>query len=224
MGSSAPARCQAFEDVAKGSGCCRAAHASKQELDTAYEELQSTNEELETTNEELQSTVEELETTNEELQSTNEELETMNEELQSTNEELQTMNDELRSRTTDVNTVNAFLESVFSSLRPAVVVLDVDFQVKVWNLGAGGAVGIASEEAVGVNFLALDIGLPVAELRQPIREVLSGTVPDADATLQATSRRGRSVECRVRLTALRSAGHKRISGVIVVMEDVIEPV
>ena len=70
-----------------------------QELETAYEELQSTNEELETTNEELQSTIEELETTNEELQSTNEELETMNEELQSTNEELQTINDELRERT-----------------------------------------------------------------------------------------------------------------------------
>ena len=72
------------------------------ELETAYEELQSTNEELETTNEELQSTVEELETTNEELQSTNEELETMNEELQSTNEELETINDELRDRSVEV--------------------------------------------------------------------------------------------------------------------------
>ena len=71
---------------------------SRRELETAYEELQSTIEELETTNEELQSTNEELETTNEELQSTNEELETMNEELQSTNEELETMNDELRER------------------------------------------------------------------------------------------------------------------------------
>jgi two-component system, chemotaxis family, CheB/CheR fusion protein len=68
----------------------------REELDTAYEELQSTNEELETTNEELQSSIEELETTNEELQSTNEELETTNEELQSGNEELETMNEEMR--------------------------------------------------------------------------------------------------------------------------------
>ena len=81
---------------------------SKQELETAYEELQSTNEELETTNEELQSTVEELETTNEELQSTNEELETMNEELQSSNEELQTMNDELRSRGIELEQLEQF--------------------------------------------------------------------------------------------------------------------
>ena len=86
------------------------AHPSR-ELETAYEELQSTNEELETTNEELQSTIEELETTNEELQSTNEELETMNEELQSTNEELQTINDEMRSRSdASSTTINAFLE------------------------------------------------------------------------------------------------------------------
>jgi two-component system CheB/CheR fusion protein len=76
---------------------------AKHDLETAYEELQSTNEELETTNEELQSTVEELETTNEELQSTNEELETMNEELQSTNQELQTINEELRKRSEDLN-------------------------------------------------------------------------------------------------------------------------
>ncbi len=214
----------AFEDVTRFRLLQSELHASKQELDTAYEELQSTNEELETTNEELQSTVEELETTNEELQSTNEELETMNEELQSTNEELQTMNDEMRSRTTDLDTINTFLESVFSSLRPAVVVLDPDFTVKVWNLGARELWGVTTEEAVGVNFLALDIGLPVAELRQPIREVLSGTVPEADATLQATSRRGRSIQCWVRLTALRSAGHTQITGVIVVMEEAIEPV
>ena len=80
---------------------------ARQELETAYEELQSTVEELETTNEELQSTNEELETLNEELQSTNEELETMNEELQSTNEELETINEELRVRTTELNQINA---------------------------------------------------------------------------------------------------------------------
>jgi two-component system CheB/CheR fusion protein len=83
-----------------------------QELEAAYEEVQSTSEELETTNEELQSTVEELETTNEELQSTNEELETMNEELQSANEELETINEELRNRSLELNRANSFLESV----------------------------------------------------------------------------------------------------------------
>ena len=110
-----------------------ALNASKQQLETAHDELQSTNEELETTNEELQSTVEELEVTNEELQATNEELETMNEELQSTNEELQTMNDELRTRGVDADLLNSYLESVFGSLKSGVVVLDCDFRIQVWN-------------------------------------------------------------------------------------------
>lgn len=212
----------AFDDVTRYRVLQSELHASKQELDTAYEELQSTNEELETTNEELQSTVEELETTNEELQSTNEELETMNEELQSTNEELQTMNDEMRSRSTDLDTVNTFLESVFTSLRPAVVVLDRELRIKVWNAGAKELWGVTSDEAVGVNMFALDIGLPVAELRQPIRDVLSGTLPEVEATLTATSRRGKSIRCRVRLTALRAPGSTDASGVILIMEDLLE--
>src|SRR5678816_190052 len=79
-------------------------------------ELESANQELETTNEELQSSVEELETTNEELQSTNEELETMNEELQSTNEELHAMNDDMRLRGDELNQLNSFLECILTSI------------------------------------------------------------------------------------------------------------
>lgn len=95
--------CITFVDITAASTAEAALLHCRQEVETAYEELQSTNEELETTNEELQSTVEELETTNEELQSTNEELETMNEELHSTNEELQTINDELRTRSSETS-------------------------------------------------------------------------------------------------------------------------
>ena len=82
--------------------------------------MQSANEELETTNEELQSTVEELETTNEELQSTNEELETMNEELQSTNEELEPSTRSYASEHRDPGTTKSFLESVLTDLRVGV--------------------------------------------------------------------------------------------------------
>src|SRR5262249_30959742 len=106
---------------------------ARRELETAYEELQSTVEELETTNEELQSTNEELETTNEELQSTNEELETMNEELHSTNEELEAMNDEQRERASELDRLNIFLEGILGNLGVGVVVLDLDQQVQLWN-------------------------------------------------------------------------------------------
>ena len=207
-----------FRDVTDFKALQEQLQHSKQELETAYEELQSTNEELETTNEELQSTVEELETTNEELQSTNEELETMNEELQSTNEELQTMNDELRNRSMDLNSANAFLQSVFVSLRWAVVVLDRDYAVQVWNERATDMWGLRADEAQGKHFLSLDIGLPVAELRQPIWEVLGGDGKMNEVLLPATNRRGKAIHCRVSTAPLRH-GDRSVRGVILLMEE-----
>jgi two-component system CheB/CheR fusion protein len=193
-------------------------HAN-QELETAYEELQSTNEELETTNEELQSTVEELETTNEELQSTNEELETMNEELQSTNEELQTMNEELRQRGEELNEVNAFLESILGSLRGGVVVIDQEMQIQIWNHRSEDLWGLRADEVQGKHLLNLDIGLPVDELRQPIRACLSGEAEYQEVTLDALNRRGRSIRCRVTCTPLVGTISK-VRGAILAMEEV----
>ena len=164
---------------------------ASQELETALEELQSTNEELETTNEELQSTVEELETTNEELQSTNEELETMNEELQSTNEELQTINEEARERGDQLGELNGFLESILTSLRSAVAVVDRDLHVRKWSRRAEDMWGLRPDEVLQKNFLNLDIGLPVDRLRAPIRACLAGESEFLDVTLDATNRRGR---------------------------------
>jgi len=191
---------------------------SRQELETAYEELQSTNEELETTNEELQATVEELETTNEELQSTNEELETMNEELQSGNEELQTTNDELRERTDEVNRSNAFLESILASLHAAAVVLDPSFNVLWWNAEASELWGLREDEVQGQSILNLDIGLPVEQLRPPVRAVLSGRSTFQEVMLSATNRRGKVIQCRVTCTPLADA-ERDTQGVILLMEE-----
>jgi two-component system CheB/CheR fusion protein len=191
---------------------------SRQRLEAAYEELQSTNEELETTNEELQSTVEELETTNEELHSTNEELETMNEELQSTNEELQTINDELRRRSDELNDVTAFMDSMFSSLQGGLVVIDGEMRVLVWNARSEELWGIRSAEAVRTNFLVLDIGLPVAQLAGPIRDVLAGRETHVEISLLATNRRGRAFQCRVTCMPLLRE-QRTVGGVILVMDE-----
>jgi two-component system CheB/CheR fusion protein len=188
------------------------------ELETAYEELQSTNEELETTNEELQSTVEELETTNEELQSTNEELETMNEELQSANEELQTTNGEIRIRSDELNEVNGFLESILTSLRAAVVVVDADLKVLVWNQRAEDMWGLREEEARGKHILGLDVGLPIERLKQPMRACLADGDGHATLTLEAINRRGRTIECQITTTPLRTRS-KAVRVVILVIED-----
>jgi two-component system CheB/CheR fusion protein len=193
---------------------------SRQDLETAYEELQSTNEELETTNEELQSTVEELQTTNEELQSTNEELETMNEELQSSNEELQTMNEELRQRGDELNRANGFLESILTGLRSGVVVLDRELHVIAWNPRAEDMWGLRADEVRAQNFLNLDIGLPTDLLRPAIRACLAGDGDHREQSVPATNRRGRPITCRVTITPLNAASAKKdVHGVILLMEE-----
>ena len=200
-----------FADVTLSNRLQRELEHTNQELETAYQELQSANEELETTNEELQSTVEELETTNEELQSTNEELETMNEELQATNTEL-------RHRSDELNNANAFLESVLTSLRGGVVVVDADFKVLAWDAQAQDLWGLRPDETVGRQLLSLDIGIPLDRLAQPMRECLSGSRPYIELELDCTNRRGRSIRCRLTCSPLFNGQHV-IRGVLVMMED-----
>jgi two-component system, chemotaxis family, CheB/CheR fusion protein len=188
------------------------------ELETAMEELQSTNEELETTNEELQSTIEELETTNEELQASNEELETINEELQSTNEELQSLNDELNLRSDDLHRLNSFLESILTSVRSGVVVMDRDMQVTVWNRQCEEYWGLREGEVKGRNFLSLDIGLPVEHLKRPIKACLENGENRQELEVQAVNRRGQKMSCQVQCSPLYGL-NRRVQGVIVLMDE-----
>ena len=206
-----------FVDVSSQSTLQSELEYSKRELETAYEELQTTVEELETTNEELQSTNEELETTNEELQSTNEELETMNEELHSTNEELETVNDELRGRTDELNSANTFLESILTSLGAAVVVLDADLHIRLWNDEARDLWGLRVDEVRGQHFMSLDIGLEVGRLKQPLRKCLTGNSDSEQLTVEAVNRRGRPIQCLVTCSSLKNASGTH--GVLILMED-----
>src|SRR6185312_3474473 len=96
-------------------------------------------------------------------------------ELQSANEELETMNDELRHRTLELNEMNAFLETILTTMGLAVAVLDRSQDVQIWNGQARELWGIASEEATDQHLFALDLGLPVDQLRLPVREVLAGS-------------------------------------------------
>ncbi len=182
------------------------------------EELQHSREEIQTANEELQSSNEELETTNEELQSTNEELETMNEELQSTNEELQTVNEELRARTDEMNQLNAFFESVLTGMRSAAVVVNQNLNVLVWNRRAEDLWGMRADEVQGRSLLNLDIGLPVAQLRDVVRPCLSGEKDHQEIELDAVNRRGKKIKCRITCSPLVSPSKTR-EGAILLMED-----
>lgn len=157
-------------------------------------------------------------TTNEELQSTNEELETMNEELQSSNEELQTTNDELRERTDELNRAKAFLASILTSLHVAAVVIDPNFHILRWNTEATELWGLRDNEVHDQSLLSLDIGLPVEQLRGPVRAILRGESTFQELILQATNRRGKAIQCRVTCTPLIGT-EADTQGVILLMEE-----
>ncbi len=172
-----------FADVTEVVRLTRESEDARRQLETAYEELQST--------------VEELETTNEELQSTNEELETTNEELQSTNDELEAMNDVQRERSDEVEQLNRFIEGILATLGVAVVVLDDQRTVKVWNAIASELWGLRGDEVDGMPFFDLDFGLPRDDIRSAVDDVMSVQEPRT-ATVPAVDRRGRRFDCTVR--------------------------
>ncbi|NEC85096.1 CheR family methyltransferase [Streptomyces sp. SID12501] len=204
-----------FTDVTVATHLKAEVKRAREELETAYEELQSTNEELETTNEELQSSIEELETTNEELQSTNEELETTNEELQSGNEELETMNEEMRIRTDELDEARVFLEAVLTSIAAGVVVLGKDLKVKSWNRGAVDLWGLRVDEVIGEPFFELDFGLPTRQLRPVVEQCLETRSRSGPIGVEALSRIGRPISCDVFFSPF-GGNH---GGVVLMMEE-----
>ncbi len=209
-----------FFDVSRERSLRHELQQSNQELEAAIEELHSTNEEMETTNEELQSTNEELETTNEELQATNEELETMNEELQSTNEELQATNEELRGRTGELNRLNRFLETMMSSVRASVIVLDSALKVKLWNQHSKELWGLSEEEVVGSPLLGLDTGLPVDGLAAALTASLRGSSEHYETEIDAVDRRGRTIRCRASISPMGLESDEA-SGVVLMLEKIL---
>jgi two-component system CheB/CheR fusion protein len=152
------------------------------------------------------------------VQSTNEELETMNEELQSTNDELHAVNDVVRVRSDEFDGVNHFLQAILASFRGGVVVIDHARRVRVWTAKAEDLWGLRSSEATGVDFLQLDIGLPVGELARPIARALADGTESEDILLETTTQRGKAARCRVTVAPLRE--NDVLSGAIVVTDIV----
>ncbi|MFO0141654.1 MAG: CheR family methyltransferase [Aphanizomenon sp.] len=179
--------------------------------------LQRSRQELETTNEELQSTNEELETTNEELQSTNQEMETINEELQSANQELQTINHELSDRTCELDQTNIFLTSILGSLQMGMVVLDSSFNILIWNQTVEDMWGLRTDEVMNKSWFSLDIGLPVEQLRNPIRDIMSCKKKFQEIIINANNRRGKKIQCYLACSPLMNG---TVEGVIIMMTDI----
>ena len=128
------------------------------------------------------------------------------------------MNDELRHRTLELNDMNAFLETILTAIGIGIAALDVRQEIQLWNGQARELWGLTADEAIGQNWLALDIGLPVGQVRDTIRDCLSGASTREERTVDAVDRRGRAFRCRIVCLPLRAAAAAEASGVILMME------
>jgi two-component system CheB/CheR fusion protein len=146
----------------------------------------------------------------------------MNEELQSTNEELETTNEELRGRTTELHGANSFLETILTSLGTGVVAVDAEGIVRAWNRRSEELWGLRADETAQAYLLGLDIGLPVEELKRPLREVLAGEAESRVLELEATNRRGRSITVRVTCRPLKGL-EDTVTGAILLVEELDPP-
>ncbi len=102
----------------------------------------------------------------------------------------------------------------------AVAVLDRRQHVQIWNGQARDLWGLSPEEAEEQHFLALDFGLPVERLRQPLKSLLNDGAAREELVIDATNRRGKPFQCRVTILPLRAGNNGDLSGAVVMMEPV----
>jgi two-component system CheB/CheR fusion protein len=174
-------------------------------------EVERARQEQETANEELQ-------TTNEELQSTNEELETSREEMQSLNEELTTVNAELRVRTDELDRTSAFTQALLGNVSMAIVAVDPDLKIVLWNKAAKNLWGLDPEEVKGKFLGDLGTGLPTEKLVGPLKAAVGGA-GSRKIVVNAVDRRGRSFRCRVTITPSAGANREPLGAVLVMEEE-----
>jgi two-component system CheB/CheR fusion protein len=130
------------------------------------------------------------------------------------------MNDELSRRSVDLNEVNAMFERILATLNLGVVVVDRDQTVRVWNRESEELWGVRPDEAKGMHLLNLDIGLPVEQLKGPVKACLSQEAEFLELTLDGTNRRGKPITVKVTCTQLSGPAGGEPTGVILVMEEI----
>ena len=143
------------------------------ELAHVREDMRSITEDQEAVNEELQSANEELLSGSEELQSLNEELETSKEEIQCTNEELTTLNQELFDRNEQLNLSRIYAESIVTTIREPLIILDKSLRVKTANKSYYEKFKTTEEETEGKLFYKIGNGQwNIPALRSVLEKIL----------------------------------------------------
>ncbi|RYZ86735.1 MAG: PAS domain-containing sensor histidine kinase [Proteobacteria bacterium] len=145
------------------------------ELLQIREDIRTVNEAQEATIEELQSANEELLSGSEELQTLNEEMETSSEEMQSTNEELISVNDELLDRQEQLSAARNYAESIISSIREPLLILNADMRIRSANKSYYRFFNVSEMETEGMGFF--DISYQQwnkVDLRKRMEHILPG--------------------------------------------------
>ncbi|MBC7829193.1 MAG: PAS domain-containing protein, partial [Chitinophagaceae bacterium] len=145
----------------------------QKELAQLREDMRSITEDQEAVNEELQSANEELLSGSEELQSLNEELETGKEELQSTNEELTVVNQEMISLNEQVTNARNYADSIISTIREPLLVLDKNLRVQTANSAFYKTFHVNAKDTEGILIYELgDHQWNIHSLRTLLEEIL----------------------------------------------------
>jgi two-component system CheB/CheR fusion protein len=145
------------------------------QLAQTREDMRSITEDQEAFNEELQSANEELLSGSEELQSLNEELETSKEEIQTSNEELITVNQELNDRNEQLNLSRLYSESIVTTIREPLIILNKNLQVISANRSYYNKFQTTEEETVGK--LLFELGNKQWNIPR-LRKMLDKMLPD----------------------------------------------
>jgi two-component system CheB/CheR fusion protein len=127
----------------------------EKQLSQTRKDIESVTADMESTNEELQSGNEELLSSNEEMQSLNIELEISREKLQSTNQELIIVNQELIEKQEQLNETLYYAESIFTTIREPLIILDGKLCIKTANASFYKKFNIKERETEGKLFFEI---------------------------------------------------------------------
>jgi two-component system, chemotaxis family, CheB/CheR fusion protein len=176
--------------------------------------------ELRETREILQRAIEDSETTNEELQSSNEELISSNEELQSTNEELQSLNEELHTvnaehqlRIKEISELNDDLNNYFRSTDIGQIFLDSKLLIRKYTPPATAL----------INLIETDVGRPITHISNNLK--YTGLFEDLNHVLRTSEPVNKIIELygntwyQMKLLPYLREG-KNIDGVVLMFVDI----
>jgi two-component system, chemotaxis family, CheB/CheR fusion protein len=178
--------------------------------------------ELRDTREILQRAIEDSETSNEELQSSNEELISSNEELQSTNEELQSLNEELHTvnaehqlRIKEISELNDDLNNYFRSTHIGQIFLDSNLLIRKYTPPATAL----------INLIETDIGRPITHISNNMK--YPGLVEDINHVINTSEGVNKIIELynntwyQMKILPYIREG-KHIDGAVLMFVDITE--